>query len=244
MSDERPVDAAAGGDEDAVALTPEQAERERRRARRVAWASRAGVVVLRLLALTWRIRAVHGDVYEGLRRRRQPFALCFWHGEMLPLLWRHRDQGIAVLISTHKDGEIIARIAEALGCRTVRGSTSRGGGRALLGLVRELRAGHEIAVTPDGPRGPARRFQAGALIAAQRAAAPIVPIAVHCTSAWRLRSWDGFMIPRPFARIVVAYGDAAWVEAATPREAAAEAPRFEAALAAAAERARVAAGRA
>jgi len=241
MSDERPADATSERADDVVALTPAEAERERRRARRVAWASRAGVVVLRLLARTWRIRVVHADAYENLRRKRQPFALCFWHGEMLPLLWRHRDQRIAVLISTHKDGEIIARIAEALGCRTVRGSTSRGGGRALLGLVRELRAGHEIAVTPDGPRGPARRFQPGALIAAQRAGAPIVPIAVHCTNAWRLRSWDGFMIPRPFARVVVAYGDAAWVEAATPRDAAAEAPRFEAALAAAAARARAAA---
>ena len=241
MSDEGRVDAGAADDE-SPALSPADAERERRRARRVAWASRAGVVVLRLLARTWRIRAVHADAYEALRRRRQPFALCFWHGEMLPLLWRHRDQGISVLISTHKDGEIIARIAHALGCRTVRGSTSRGGGRALLGLVRELRSGHEIAVTPDGPRGPARRFQPGALIAAQRADAPIVPIAVHCARAWRLRSWDQFMIPKPFARVVVAYGDAAWVQATTPRDAAAEAPRFEAALAETAERARAAAG--
>ncbi len=238
MSDARVVRASSAADDAATDdAPPAETERDRRRARRIAWASRAGVLLLKVLARTWRIRAVRADVYEALRRRQQPFALCFWHGQMLPLLWRHRDQGISVLISVHKDGEIIARIAQALGCRTVRGSTSRGGGRALLGLVRELRNGHEIAVTPDGPRGPARRFQPGALIAAQRAAAPIVPIAVHCTSAWHLRSWDRFMIPKPFARIVVAYGDATWVEAATPRDAAAEAPRFEAALERTAERA-------
>ena len=243
MSDERARATPSGADdaiEDATPPAGIESPRDRRRARAIAWASRAGVLVLRALASTWRIRAVHAESYETLRRRKQPFALCFWHGEMLPLLWRHRDQRISVLISIHKDGEIIARIAEALGCRTVRGSTSRGGGRALLGLVRELRSGHEIAVTPDGPRGPAHRFQPGAIIAAQRAAAPIVPIAVHCVSAWRLGSWDRFMSPKPFARIVVAYGDATWVEAASPRDAALEVPRFEAALAVAAERARAA----
>ncbi len=87
--------------------------------------------------------------------------IVLWHGELLPILWAHRDQGIAVLISTHADGEIIARICESLGCRTVRGSSSRGGVRALLELVRELEQGHEVAITPDGPRGPRRAIRLG-----------------------------------------------------------------------------------
>lgn len=206
---------------------PVMSDRERRRARQVAWAVRLGLVVIKLLARTWRIRPVNARSYQELRARGQPFALCFWHGQMLPLLWLHRDQRIAVLISIHKDGEIIARIAEALGCRTVRGSSSKGGSRALLGLVRELQDGHEIAVTPDGPRGPARKFAPGALVAAQRANAPIVMMGVHCPRAWRLNTWDGFMIPKPFARVTVAYSEPVLVGGASPREAAAEAERFE-----------------
>ena len=99
-----------------------------------------------------------------------------WHGELLPLLWHHRAQDIAVVISEHRDGEIIARIAESLGYATVRGSTSRGGGRALIGLMRALEEGRDGAVTPDGPRGPAHVFAPGAAIAAQRTGAPLVPI--------------------------------------------------------------------
>jgi lysophospholipid acyltransferase (LPLAT)-like uncharacterized protein len=192
----------------------------------VAWQVRLGVIAIRLLALTWRMRMIRSDIVSELRRARRPIIFTLWHGQMLPLLWTHRGQGVAVLISEHRDGEIIARAATALGFRTVRGSTYRGPDRALAGLVRELRAGHDVAVTPDGPRGPARHFAPGALIAAQRANAPIVSVGAAATRAWRLKSWDGFMIPKPFARVTVAY-DTASVEAPTAREAAAEAPRFQ-----------------
>ncbi|MFN2565931.1 MAG: lysophospholipid acyltransferase family protein [Gemmatimonadaceae bacterium] len=189
-------------------------------------AVRMGVVVVRLLAVTWRMRTVGVEIVAALRAARQPIVFTLWHGQMLPLLWHHRGQGIAVLISEHRDGEIIARVASTLGFRTIRGSTYRGANRALVGLMRELRAGHDVAVTPDGPRGPAGHFAPGALVAAQRAGAPIVAVGVAATRAWRLRSWDGFMIPKPFARVTVAYGQDA-VQSATARDAAAEAPRFQ-----------------
>ena len=192
----------------------------------VTWQVRLGIIFLRMLASTWRIRTRGADIVTALRAARQPIVFTSWHGHMLPLLWHHRGQGIAVLISEHRDGEIIARIASALGFRTVRGSTYRGADRALVGLVRALRAGRDIAVTPDGPRGPAGRFAPGALVAAQRAGAPVVSVAAGATRAWRLRTWDGFLIPKPFARVTVAYGSAT-VEATTARDAAAEAPRFQ-----------------
>jgi lysophospholipid acyltransferase (LPLAT)-like uncharacterized protein len=192
----------------------------------VRWIVRLGVVVVRLLAATWRMRTAGADVVQGLRAARRPIVFTLWHGHMLPLLWHHRDEGIAVLISEHRDGEIIARIASALGFRTVRGSTYRGADRALAGLVRELRAGHDVAVTPDGPRGPAGHFAPGAIVAAQRAGAPIVAVGVAATRAWRLRSWDRFMVPKPFARVTVAYASAT-VEPGKARDAAAEAPRFQ-----------------
>lgn len=200
-----------------------RASRDLRRAR---WIARVGVVILRALASTWRIRVLNRDGLDAARARRQPVIFAFWHGDMLPLLWAHRGEGVAILVSSHSDGEIIARIGHALGCRSVRGSTSRGGGRALLGLVRTLEGGGDVAVTPDGPRGPARMFAPGALIAAQRANAPVIPLAAHASRAWRLRSWDRFIIPKPFARIVIAYADPAYVTAATPREAAEQTERF------------------
>jgi lysophospholipid acyltransferase (LPLAT)-like uncharacterized protein len=199
-----------------------------------------GTAVLRALALTWRFRISNGDVVTSHRSNRQPFIFAFWHGQLLPLLWLHRDEGVRIVISAHRDGEIVARIGERLGHRTIRGSSSRGAARALLGIVRELEAGAEVAVTPDGPRGPARKFASGALVASQRVGAPIIGIGVSASRAWRLRSWDRFMIPKPFARVNVVYTAATHVNATSAREAEDEAPRFESLLTdaiAAAERA-------
>jgi lysophospholipid acyltransferase (LPLAT)-like uncharacterized protein len=189
-----------------------------------------GAFLLRVMAFTWRFRVQNGDVIENLRARSQPFIFAFWHGQLLPLLWLHRSEGVYVVISSHRDGEIVARAAEYLRYNTIRGSSSRGAARALLGIVRELEEGHEVAVTPDGPRGPARKFASGALVAAQRVGAPIVGIGVSARRAWRLKSWDRFMIPKPFARVDIVYTPATLVAAGTPREAEAEAPKFEALL--------------
>jgi len=187
----------------------------------------AGSGVIRALAATWRYRAIGDDTVARLREEKTPILFTLWHGQMLPLLWYHRDQGVAVLVSEHKDGEVIARILELMGYGLIRGSTSRGAGRALLGIVRTLRDGHDVAVTPDGPRGPRHRFAPGAVIAANRAGAPIVPAVAHVDRYWQLRTWDGFMIPKPYARITIAYGEATHVSSPTPREAAQEAPRLE-----------------
>lgn len=172
-------------------------------------------------------RANHA-VVSHLREQGIPIVFALWHGDLLPLLYVHRNEGVAVLVSEHRDGELIARIAESLGFRTVRGSTSRGAARALAGMVRELENGHDVAVTPDGPRGPARSFAPGALIAAQRANAPVIVVGVSVKSSWRLNSWDRFVIPKPFARVKVVYSDAVRLEVGSARAAAEETSRFEA----------------
>lgn len=202
--------------------------RARRRARRIAWAARAGGVFLRALARTWRIREVNRGASQALRDAGHPVVFTVWHGEMLPLLWNHRREGITILVSEHGDGEIIARVAASLGFRTVRGSTTRGADRALLGMSRVAQNGGDVAFTPDGPKGPARTFAPGALVVAQRSGAPVVTLAAAARRCWRLSSWDGFMIPAPFARVTIAYGDPEPVAAPTPREAAAQGSRFEA----------------
>jgi lysophospholipid acyltransferase (LPLAT)-like uncharacterized protein len=197
---------------------------------RVRWTVRAGVTLIRLLAMTWRMRVVNGEEVRAARASGQRVIFTLWHGELLPLLWHHRKEGVAVVISEHRDGEIIAQIAERLGYATVRGSSSRGGGRALIGLIRALQEGRDGAVTPDGPRGPAHVFAAGAAIASQRTGVPLLPIRASATRAWRLKSWDRFLVPKPFATVRVTYGPLTAVDAATPREAAEQAPRLQAVL--------------
>jgi lysophospholipid acyltransferase (LPLAT)-like uncharacterized protein len=197
---------------------------------RLRWIVRAGTTLLRLLAMTWRMRPVDDEAMRVARASGQRVIFTLWHGELLPLLWQHRKQGVAVLISEHRDGEIIAQIAHRLGYTTVRGSTSRGGSRALIGLMRAIEGGRDAAVTPDGPRGPAHVFAPGAAIAAQRTGAALVPVRASASRAWRLKSWDRFLIPKPFATVRVAYGPPTTVDASSPREAAEQAPRLQALL--------------
>ena len=197
---------------------------------RIRWTVRVGTGLIRLLGMTWRMRPVNDADLVARRASGERVIFTLWHGELLPLLWHHRGEGIAVVISEHRDGEIIARIAERLGYTTVRGSTSRGGGRALIGLMRAIEAGHDGAVTPDGPRGPAHVFAPGAAIASQRTGAPLAMIRATATRAWRLKSWDRFLVPKPFATVRVIYGPLVSVDAGSPREAAERAPGLQAVL--------------
>ena len=202
------------------------------RERRLAWTVRLGTWLLRLLAITWRIRVINGEsVLAPQRRDHRPIIFALWHSDLLPLLYQHRHEGVAVLISEHHDGELIARAAEQLGYRTVRGSSTRGASRALVGLVRALEAGQDVAITPDGPRGPARSFAPGALIAAQRARAPILAVGVSTSRAWRLRSWDRFRIPMPFSRVTIAYVGPTMPDAVSARAATEETARFQSLMA-------------
>jgi lysophospholipid acyltransferase (LPLAT)-like uncharacterized protein len=187
--------------------------------RKVTWASRLGSALLRSLASTWRVRFLTPRVVSDVHAAGGRVIYVLWHGNLLPLLWSHRQRDIAVIISEHRDGEIIARIAMALGFRTVRGSTSRGAARALLHACREIDAGHDLAVTVDGPRGPAGTVAPGSPVIAQRTGAAMVPVAASASRAWRLNSWDRFMIPKPFARVTVAYDHPIRVPAGAARDA-------------------------
>ncbi len=204
-----------------------RSEADARRARFLAW---FGAWLVRLLGATWRIRVTGLRELEALRDDGKPVALLLWHGQILPLLYVTRFRSVACLVSTHKDGELIAQIAIQLGCKPVRGSSSRGADRALIGLIRVLKDGFTVAVTPDGPRGPYRSFAPGALIAAHKANAPVVAMAVHASSAWFLSSWDRFMIPKPFCTLTVVFDEPTFVPGETSREAAAQVSAFEARL--------------
>ncbi|HEY6807476.1 MAG TPA: lysophospholipid acyltransferase family protein [Gemmatimonadales bacterium] len=168
--------------------------------------SRLGRAAVRLLAATWRIRVVGGEHLDALRAARRPFVFVLWHSRILPLLYQHRHESIVLLISRHRDGGHLADLAESWGYRFVRGSSQRGGEIGLLGIVRNLQENAVVAITPDGPRGPAEVVKPGAVAAAQHAGAAILPIGATPHAMWRLKSWDRFCIPKPFSAIDVTYG--------------------------------------
>ena len=161
---------------------------------------------LRVLAATWRIRTTGEERWRPLREARRPVVFLLWHEVMLPLLWQHRRQSVALVVSKAREGQYLVDFAASLGYRAVRGSSTRGAARALLGAVRELRAGYSVAFTPDGPRGPRRQLKPGVVAAAQRGGGIIVPVHAQTERAWRLDSWDRFMIPKFGARVLVTYG--------------------------------------
>jgi lysophospholipid acyltransferase (LPLAT)-like uncharacterized protein len=194
--------------------------------RRVEWLSRLGALLVRALGRTWRIRVSHDEDVRRLRAAGTPIVFMLWHGQLLPLLYQHRHERVVVLISEHGDGELIARIATRLGYQTGRGSTSRGAARALLGLARVVGEGHDLAITPDGPRGPAKSLAPGAVIVAHRTGAPLLAAAGSVSRAWRLKSWDQFVIPKPFARLHFAYSAPTTMAASLARDAVTDTDRM------------------
>lgn len=170
-------------------------------------AALGGTGVLRLLGATWRIERVDMEERDAELANGGRCIFALWHARLLPLIFTHRGRGAAVLISRHRDGELIARLVEQLGYVTARGSSTRGGGEGAREMLRYAERGHLLAVTPDGPRGPAEVVKAGLPYLASRSGLPVIPVAAAARHAWRLRSWDGFRIPRPFTRLVVGYGE-------------------------------------
>jgi lysophospholipid acyltransferase (LPLAT)-like uncharacterized protein len=158
------------------------------------------------LGRTWRWQVEGAEHYDAVvRSGRQPI-LAFWHGRILPSLFYFRDRGIVVITSHNFDGEWIARIITRFGYGTARGSTSRGGARALVQMRRDLADGKPVAFTVDGPRGPARVAQAGAAWLAGATGHPVVPFHIDADRFWTTKSWDRAQIPKPYASLRVAIG--------------------------------------
>lgn len=193
-----------------------------------------GRLLIRVLGLTWRVRRFNDAGWRELVAAKKPMIYAIWHGELLSGMYAHRGMGVTVLVSEHRDGELITRIIKGFDFDTVRGSTTRGASRALLAVIRTLEAGRPVAITPDGPRGPRHELQAGVLAAAQRANVPIVFVRVRLSRKWQFKSWDRFELAKPFARVDIAYSEPAFV---SPNVADVndEVPRFTALAAAAGE---------
>jgi hypothetical protein len=178
----------------------------------VAAAAWLGAWAIRLLRATSRLRFHDEAEVRRLEAADRRFIIAFWHRHLLMMRYCYRGRRISVLISQSRDGELIARTIERLGIATARGSTSRGAVAGLRALLRQARAGEDIAFTPDGPRGPRGVVQPGVLLAAQATGWPIVPVALAASRAKRLRSWDRMVVPLPFGRVHYVYGPSLTVE--------------------------------
>jgi lysophospholipid acyltransferase (LPLAT)-like uncharacterized protein len=137
--------------------------------------------------------------------------MAFWHGRILPATYYFRRRGIVVITSENFDGEWIARIIERFGYGTARGSTTRGGRNAMRQLMREMGAGRPAGFTLDGPRGPARVAQPGAVWLARATGNPLLPFHLEASAHWSVRSWDRTQIPKPFSTVALAVGEPMYV---------------------------------
>ena len=174
----------------------------------LAAATRIGPPFLLALGKSWRFREIDAQGAPSTGRYTAGAGIyALWHAQQLPLTLRHRTENIAVIVSQHRDGEIISRMVEGIGYRTIRGSSTRGGSEALREFTRAAAEGHSLAITTDGPQGPARYCKPGAIVASARTGLPIVPVAAAAVRSWTFRSWDTFFVPKPGSIVYVAYGD-------------------------------------
>jgi lysophospholipid acyltransferase (LPLAT)-like uncharacterized protein len=177
-------------------------------------------VLLWIVSRTWRFEEIAAEgvtpLVFGLGAGAEIF--CFWHQCVLPCSVYYRRTHATILISRSFDGELITRILELFGFHAVRGSSSRGAKEGLLGLARVIESGGPAIFTADGPRGPIYRTKMGPIKLAQMTGAPIGSFHLEPERAWAMRSWDRFLVPKPFTRIVVSWGP--WTE--VPRDLAAD----------------------
>jgi lysophospholipid acyltransferase (LPLAT)-like uncharacterized protein len=174
--------------------------------------------VVRGLMSTCTTRVLGREVKDQVIDGAGGFVGVVWHKDFLFALDFFRRRKIVVMVSQSKDGELVARALHRLGYRTVRGSSSRGGREALAELTDLVRKGWGSAIIADGPRGPARQAKIGCVLAGRNSGAPLIPWGCHADPSITARNWDRTMIPKPFARITVAFGDPIYVPAGADRE--------------------------
>lgn len=180
-----------------------------------AWLPPAAAALLRAWSATWRVRSTVAPELDPARApRTRRFVYLIWHRTMLLACPIYRELGICIGVSQHGDGEIGAKIAERFGFRTARGSSTRGAARLVRAMLEAALQGEgDLALTPDGPKGPARRTKPGALYLAGRLGWPVVPVVLDAAPRKELASWDRFIVPAPFARVGIAAGEPLEVEA-------------------------------
>jgi lysophospholipid acyltransferase (LPLAT)-like uncharacterized protein len=172
-------------------------------------------MLVRLVGATLRVRVEGVDALRPHWSAARPLIYCVWHGRILMVPWlnarlrrTHGARGVSVLASRSRDGGIVSAYVSRFGLDVVRGSSSRGGAAALRALVSVVANGRDVALVPDGPRGPRGQLEPGVVALAALTGAPVVPLGFAARPAWRLQTWDQFQIPAPFARAAAVFGAA------------------------------------
>ena len=178
----------------------------------------AAFFLIKFLQWTMRFEELNGERIRGLWERGENGIGAFWHGRLLMTPLVYGGRGLKILISRHRDGELITRTVRHFGLETVRGSSTRGGIAGIKGLVRALQKGYDVAVAPDGPRGPRYKVQPGIIQLAKLSGRPIFPFTFSATPRKVLHTWDRFIIPFPFSRGVFVWGEPIWVDRAEGEE--------------------------
>jgi len=167
-----------------------------------------GSFIIRFLFSTMSIKEIPDGYSQNLERQGKRAIYAFWHAHMLLPAYVGRQRNVKVLISQHRDGEYIAQIVQKLGYSVARGSTTRGGAKALLKMIKKIKEESiSLAITPDGPKGPRFIVQSGAILLGQKTQYPIIPVMIYLAKYWELPSWDRFCIPKPFSKARIFYGD-------------------------------------
>lgn len=215
-----------------MTLPPNDWRASRRKRLEAAAISVVGYRAIAALGSTLRWKTEGLEYFDRVARAGHQPIMAFWHGRILPATYYFRNRGIVVITSSNFDGEWIAGIIERFGFGTSRGSTSRGGARALLQMSRDLAAGKPAGFTVDGPRGPARISQPGAVWLAKASGHPVLPFHLEADRAWTLKSWDRTQIPKPFSTVAISVGEPFYVpREASPQEVEGYRQRLDAALA-------------
>jgi lysophospholipid acyltransferase (LPLAT)-like uncharacterized protein len=199
-----PLHAAAIRGEMSVAADPNRIHRLSGSQKLLVW---VGALLIRILCATLRYR-ITDEAGFFKSAENGPVIALIWHNRILsvPVAFERRypkRKGLLVLTSASKDGAFLSEMVGRFGMGSIRGSSSRRGAAALLDILRSVRQGYDLCITPDGPRGPRYKLGEGAILVSQRGKAPIMPVHIEYSSCWRLRSWDGFMIPKPFTEVAL-----------------------------------------
>lgn len=165
-----------------------------------------------ILKTTLKIKFIGSENIDQFVSKGQNYILCFWHGSLLLMIYAFKGEKRTFLVSFHRDGELITKVIKKFDVEATRGSTSKGGFKALLTLLRKAKKGYSIAFTPDGPKGPARKTQSGIVELARLSNLPIVPVGFYAKRCKRMNSWDSFIIPYPFTTVAFCYGEPIFVK--------------------------------
>jgi lysophospholipid acyltransferase (LPLAT)-like uncharacterized protein len=171
-----------------------------------------GLVAVRIISATYKVKIINPEIERNILKKGQIPIYASWHQRFFPgITLFARRKPISIMISRSRDGELISRMAHILGWYPVRGSSSKGGSQALRKIKKLVRKGYKVGHIVDGPQGPFGVVKPGLLLIAQATGMPIIPTIASAEKKWVFNSWDRFMIPKPFSRVIIRFCDEVWI---------------------------------